>query len=146
MKVIFLKDVKKQGKKDEIKEVSDGYAMNFLIKKGLAKPATQNNIVNLKNKLTEEAIEENLLIKDMEEVKKKLEKEKFEVKVKTGKSDLVFGSVSTKQIKSLLLEKGYKIDKHQIKVDHQISSLGYHDVEIELHKKVIAVIKINVIK
>lgn len=146
MKVIFLKDVKKQGKKNEIKEVSDGYAMNFLIKKGFAKPATEGNIINLKNKLTEEAIEENLLIKEMKQVKNKLEKEKFVVKVKTGKNDQVFGTVSTKQIKSLLSEKEYKIDKHQIKIDGQIASLGYHNVEIELHKKVVAQIKINVIK
>ena len=75
-----------------------------------------------------------------------IEKEKFEIKVKTGAQDMMFGAVSIKQIKELLSLKGYKIDKTQIKIDHAITSLGTHNVEIELHKTVTATIKINVVK
>ena len=78
MKVIFLTDVKGQGKKNEIKEVKDGYAQNFLIKKGLAIKATENNIGKVSKKVNEEALEESLLVKDLTDVAKKLENEKFE--------------------------------------------------------------------
>ena len=84
MKVIFTEDVKGQGKKNEIKEVSDGYAKNFLIKKGLAVVADKTNLGRLDKNLKEEAKEEENLIKDMQELKKKLEKEKITFKAKTG--------------------------------------------------------------
>ena len=144
MKVIFIKDVKKQGKKNEIKEVSDGYANNFLIKKGYALRADESNIKKLSNELESNKLKETLLIKDMEDLKKKLESDKFIFHVKTGDHDRVFGTISTKQIKQELDKKGYNIDKVQIKLDNQISSLGFHNVNIELHKKVIATIKIEV--
>lgn len=146
MKVIFTKDVKGQGKKNEIKEVSDGYAMNFLIKKGYAIKATDNNFQKVSKQVSEEKLEEALLIKEMESLKIKLEKEILEFKTKVGEQDRMFGSISTKQIKSELSKLGYKIDKQAIKLDHQIMSLGVHNVEIELHKQVIATIKVKVTK
>ena len=103
-------------------------------------------MVKFNNQKNIEQLEENLLVREMEDVKKKLEKENFEIKVKTGKQDMMFGTVSVKQIKELLNEKGYKIDKTKISVDHQITSLGVHNVNIELHKNVIATIKIKVTK
>lgn len=146
MKVIFIKDVKGQGKKNDVKEVKDGYAQNFLIKNGYALPATNNNMNKVQKNVSEQALEENLLIKDLEDVKTKLEKEKIVFKVSTGKQDMMFGKISTKQIKKELNDKGYGVDKTQIKSDHDITSLGTHNVEIELHKKVIANIKVNVVK
>lgn len=144
MKVIFLKDVKGQGKKDEVKEVSDGYAKNFLIKNKYAVPANQNTLRKLNNSLEERRLEENLLIGECEQLKKQLEKEKITFKVKTGKQDMMFGQISIKQIKEELGKLGYKIDKTQILLENPITSLGYHNVKIELHKKVIANLKINV--
>ena len=146
MKVIFIKDVKGQGKKNEIKEVKDGYAQNFLIKKGYAIKANEHNINQVSRKVTEDALEETLLIKDLQDIKKKLEKELFEFKVKTGEQDKVFGTISTKQIKKALNDLGYKIEKQNIILDHTIDTLGIHNVNIELHKKVIATIKIKVSK
>lgn len=146
MKVIFLKDVKGQGKKNEIKEVKDGYAKNFLIKNGYAMQATSANTSKVQKQVSEEALEENLLIKDLEVLKSKLQKEKIVFKVQTGKNEMMFGKISTKQIKEKLNELGYKIDKTMIKLDHDIVSLGTHNIEIELHKKVIATVKINVVK
>lgn len=146
MKVIFIKDVKGQGKKDEIKEVKDGYGKNFLIKNGYAKLATQANINQLNKQINENRLEETLYIKEMQDLKTKLEKEEFIFKVSTGKQDMMFGKISTKQIKSAISEKGYKVDKTQIKLENSITSLGCHYVNIELHKQVIAKIKIRVIK
>ena len=146
MKVIFLKDVKGQGKKDDIKEVSDGYAKNFLIKGGYAVPANTNTLKKLNNSLETRRLEENLLIGECEKIKKELEKTKINFKVKTGSKDMMFGKISVKQIKEELKKLGYNIDKTQILLDHPITSLGTHDIEIELHKKVKAVVKIIVSK
>ena len=146
MKVIFLKDVKGQGKKGQIKEVKDGYGMNYLIKNGYAVMATDTSVNRLKKENAEHALEENLLIKDMEVLKEKLEKEKLVFKVKTGSQDQMFGTISVKQIKEKLSELGYKIKKQDIHLEFPISTIGFHEVEIELHKKVIAKIKVEIKK
>ena len=134
MKVIFLKDVKGQGKKDEIKEVKDGYGMNFLIKNGYAVMATETGVKRLKSEQEENRLQEQLNIKECEEVKKKLEKILLKFQVKTGKTDRVFGSVSSKAIADELKKKDFTIDKRKIRLDNPLSSLGVHEVEIELHK------------
>ena len=145
MKIILLEDVKKQGKKGEIINVADGYA-NFLIKNKQAVPATQTGVdrLNKENALKEEALAK--LISDCEKVKAKIENETFKFQVKTGEQDRVFGSVSAKQIANELVKKGYNIDKKQIKITSPLSSLGYHNVDIELHKSVVAHIKVELVK
>ena len=144
MKVIFIKDVKGQGKKNEIKDVKDGYAMNFLIKNGYAMAANQTNLKNFEKQRQTEKLEESLLIKDMESLKQKIEKETLQFQVKTGEQEKMFGTISAKQIKEELSKLGYNIDKTKIKIDHPIMSLGMHTVQIELHKEVLATIKIHV--
>ena len=146
MKVIFLKDLKGQGKKDEIKEVKDGYAENFLIAKGYAIKLTEQSLskFNRDKKHEKELDDENrkkaIIVKD------KIEKEELVFKVKTGESDKVFGSISPKQIKDELDNKNYKIDKKAVLLDHPLSSLGYHDVKIELYKEIVATIKVKLEK
>lgn len=146
MKVIFLKDVKGQGKKNDIKEVKDGFAKNFLIKNGYALPATDANYGFMKKQQLKEEQALNTLISEMLKVKEKLEKEKIVFKVKTGEKDTMFGKISIKQIKEAINNLGYTIDKTAIKLDHDIVSLGIHSVEIHLHKKVVATVKISVVK
>ena len=146
MQVIFIKDLKNQGKKGEIKNVKDGYAENFLIKKGFAIPVNQENMRNLKN----EQVRENNIDKRNQEIaleeKNKLQKLKLEFKVKTGKDDRIFGSVSQKQIKDKLEEKNFKIDKKQIEILNPITSLGYHDIKINLYGTIFAKVKVHVVK
>ena len=145
MKVIFIKDLRGQGKKGEIKEVKDGYAKNFLIKNGYAVKETKGSlkVLNEENKKAHE--EDELNKKNALELKEKLEREKIRFVVKTGEHDKVFGSVSVKQIKDKLDSK-YKIDKKQIIIDHPISSLGFHDITINLYKDIKATLKIEVVK
>lgn len=145
MKIILLKDVKKQGKSGDILNVKDGYG-TFLINKGDAVLATTNSVDRLDRENKEKEKLELANIKKCEELKKKMEKLTISFKVKTGEQDRVFGSISPKQIVEELKGKGYEIDKKQIKVDGTISSLGFHNVDIELHKKVVAKIKIELKK
>lgn len=145
MKVILLKDVKGQGKTGDIINVKDGYGM-FLIKDKKAINATDGSINRLNKENAERALEENLLIKDMQSLKKELEKNIYKFKVKTGEQDRVFGSVSTKQIALELKNKGYNIDKKQIHLNNDLTSLGIHNVDVTLHKQVIATIKVQLVK
>ncbi len=146
MKVIFIKDLKGQGKNGDIKEVKDGYAENFLIKKGYAILANEANLKEFNRQKESKMLNENLKIKDCESLKYELEKLKINIKVKTGTGDRVFGSVSTKQINEELKKLNYSIDKNKIKINEALTSLGTHIVDIELHKQVIAKLKINLVK
>ena len=146
MKVILLKVVKGKGKKDSILDVSDGYANNFLIKNGLADLYTKKSKEILDKEIDFREKEEQKLVDEYNQIKNKLNDKIIEFKVKTGKDDKVFGTVSSKQISDKLKEMGYKIDKKNIKVTDAISSLGITNVAVELHKKVKFNIKINLLK
>lgn len=145
MKVIFIKDLKKQGKVNEIKEVSDGYAINFLIKNGYAVKYTKTSSDRLNNDIENIRIKEEADIKEATRIKDSLSKEhlKFPVKCNNGK---VFGSVSSKQITEELLKLGYKIDKKKIIIDSPLSVLGHHIIKVELHKKVIGEVNVQLIE
>lgn len=146
MKVIFLKDLRGQGKKDEIKEVKDGYAENFLIKNGYAIKYTKKSNEILNGQIEKRNQDEKDLIKECEQIKKKLENITISFKVKTGKDSKVFGSISSKQISEELNKLGFKIDKKKINIIDQINTLGTTVVNINLHSKVVAKLKVNLIK
>lgn len=145
MKIILLEDVRKQGKKGDIIEVKEGYG-NFLIKNKQAVLATSTGINRLNEEKKNKALDEEKKIKECENLKKKLEALNISFKVKTGAQDKVFGSVSAKQIEEELSKKGFSINKKLIKINNPLSSLGFHNVDIELHKKVIATIKVQLVK
>lgn len=146
MKVIFIKDLKGQGKKGQIKEVKDGYGMNFLIKNGYAVLASPTGIKRLNDENQKREEEELELIDACEKEKEKLEKISINITVKTGEHDRVFGSISTKQLSSELKKIGFDIDKKKIILTDSISSIGIHNIQIELHKKVIANVRVSLIK
>lgn len=145
MKIILLEDVRKQGKKGDIIEVKEGYG-NFLIKNKQAVLATTTGINRLNEEKKNKALDEEKKIKECENLKKKLEALNISFKVKTGAQDKVFGSVSAKQIEEELNKKGFTINKKLIKINNPLSSLGFHNVDIELHKKVMATIKVQLVK
>ena len=145
MRVILLKDVKKQGKKDDIIEVKDGYG-NYLINNKLAVLETKGSSKVLKTQQEKAALEENLLLKECEAVKRKLEKITLNFKVNTGKNGQVFGQISTKQIAEELKKQGFDIDKRKVKLDVPINTLGVTNVKVILHQNVEAILKIHVQK
>lgn len=146
MEVIFIKDLKKQAKKGEIKNVKDGYAENYLIKNGYAVKKTKENLAKLNHEIVKKQKEEESNKKLAQELKEKLAKVTLEFKVKTGESDRVFGSISVKQIKDELEKRGFKIEKSAIELNNSITSLGFHDVEINLYQSIKATVKVHVIK
>lgn len=146
MKVILLKDVKSQGKKDDVITVSDGYANNYLIKNKLAVAYTDTSKKILDKQIQIRNDEEAKMVANLTEIKNKLNDKVIEFKVKTGKDDRVFGTVSSKQISDKINELGYDIDKKCILIDTPLSSLGTYKVKIKLHKKVEFNINIKLIK
>ena len=143
MKVIFLKDLRGQGKKDEIKEVKDGYAENFLIKNGYAIKYTQRSNEILNKQIEKREEDEKELIKECEKIKKELENKEITFKVKTGKDGKVFGSISSKQISEELSKLGYKIDKKKINITDTINTLGTTIIDVNLHSKVVLKLRVN---
>jgi large subunit ribosomal protein L9 len=141
MQVIFLKDVRGKGKKGEIKEVSDGYAINFLIKNKYAIKKTEGSLNKLKKENDREAKLDLKNRKDALELKKNLEKITINFKVKTSNSKM-FGSISTKQIKEELNKLGFNIEKKQIE-NQLINTLGMHIVKINLYKDITCDLKVH---
>lgn len=146
MKVIFIKDLRGQGKKGEIKEVKDGYGQNFLIKNGYAVLATNASLKRLDKDLEEEAKTELSEIVDAKKIKEQIEKLTLKFYVKTGEQDRVFGSISTKQIATELNKYNINIDRRKIRIVDSLSSLGTHIVMIDVHKQVEASLKVNLVK
>ena len=144
MEVIFVKDLKGQGKKGDIKLVKDGYATNILIKNGIAVAKTSTNLHNLEIAKKQEMAKDLENRKKAEDIKKTLEGLTLEFKVKTGEHDRVFGSISVKQIKQKL--EDYNIDKNMIDMKTPLSSLGYHNVSINLYKDIKANVKVLLFK
>ncbi|MGF3105504.1 50S ribosomal protein L9 [Rossellomorea sp. DUT-2] len=145
MKVIFLKDVKGKGKKGEVKNVADGYAHNFLLKKGLAVEATNANMGQLEGQKKKE---EQLAQEELEEAKRlkaTLEDITVEMKAKSGEGGRLFGSITSKQIADALKKAhDLKIDKRKIEMNDAIRALGYTNVPVKLHTDVSATLKVHV--
>ena len=146
MEVIFIKDLKNQGKKGQIKKVKDGYAENYLIKNGYAVKKTSANLAKLNHEQKKKEQEDQANKEKAEKLKKELTKVILEFKVKTGEGDKVFGSISIKQIKDELQKKGYKIEKSKIELNNTIQSLGFHNVTIYLYPGIDTTIKVHVVK
>ena len=146
MKVILLQDVKSVGKKDEIVNINDGYARNFILKKKLGIEATGKNLNDLKLK---KANEDKLAAQRLEEAKAlavEIEEKSVIVPMKVGEGGRTFGSISTKEIAAETEKQlGYKLDKKKMSVE-PIKTLGVHNVTLRLHPQVTATLKVKVVE
>ncbi len=145
MEVVLLQDVKGQGKKGEIINVNDGYARNFLIKKGLAIEATNSVKNEYSQKKQAEDRKRALEKAAAEELAKDIKGKTFQIKAKVGDNGKMFGSIVAKEIADKLVESGYNIDKKCINLKDPIKSLGSLNVELKLYQGVTTTIVIEVV-
>ena len=145
MKVILLEDVKSLGKKDQIVNVSDGYARNMLFPKKLGLEATPKNINDLKLQKAHEEKVAKEVFEEAKAFKAELETKEITVGLKVGENGRTFGSVSTKELaEAVKAQLGYDIDKKKMQLSSQIKELGVVRVPIRLHPKVTAELKVNI--
>lgn len=144
MKIILLQDVKGQGKKGEVVDVNEGYARNFLIKKGLAEIATASKLNDLNMKKSAADFHKAEEIKAMKELAKEISGKNFTVKIKAGQAGKVFGSVTGANISDALKAAGYDVDKKKVVLSAPIKTLGDYDVDLKLMEGISAKIKITV--
>lgn len=144
MKVVLLEDVKGQGKKGDIVDVSDGYARNFLIKKNLAKEASSSAVNEAKQKREAEERRKAAEKAEAENLAKNLFGKEITLFVKCGDNGKIFGSVTSKEISEELLKSGFDIDKKKIVLKENIKNEGLYEVEIKIYPEISAKIKLLV--
>ncbi len=146
MKVILTKDVKKLGKADQIVEVSDGYAKNYLFKQNLAIEASSKNLHDVKQKQdTDKARDLRKRVEAME-LSKELQNQTFTISMKAGEGGRLYGSLTTMDIAQALEKKGYTIDKKNISINVQIKQLGHTTADIKLYSDISCTIDIDIVK
>ena len=144
MQVILLKDVKGVGKFNEIVEVSDGYARNFLLKKNLANETSAKNLNEVKLQTGAKAEHERRALEAAKEVKSRLEGKTFEIKAKGGAGDKLYGAVTAQDISEALIKGGFEVDKKHVVLSSPIKSVGIFSARIKLHPEVSAEINVDV--
>ena len=144
MKVILKQDVKGTGKKGDILEVSDGYAKNFLLRKGLAEQASSVAVNSLKIQKEAEERRKAEEIKEIKALAAKINKTEVILTIKCGENGKVFGSVTSKEIASKLEDLGYNIDKKKILLKDSIKTVGSFPVDIRMMEGVVAKIIVTV--
>ena len=145
MKVILLKDIKWTGKKGDVKEVSDGYARNFLFPKKLEVQAGNTELKELKEKQTSQKIKEQKEYEAAVELGKKMEEMNVTIYSKAGDGGRLFGSITSKDIAAQIKkEHGIEVDKRKVMLDEPIRTLGSRFVEIKIHQKVVTKMRVDV--
>ena len=146
MKIILQKDVPTLGRKGEIKNVPDGYARNFLFKRGLAITATEETMEELERQKTSDQKKKEKELAQLRELAKKLNSLALKTTLKLGERGEAFGSVSPAKIISLMEEKGFHIGKSNIALEHPIKTLGEHKIKIKLEHGLETEIKLMIEK
>lgn len=146
MKVIFLQDVKGQGKKGEIKDLSEGYVRNFLLPRGLAKEATDSNVKTLDAQKRSEEKRKEQEKQEAQELAEKLKELTVKIKGKAGEGGRLFGAISSKQVVQALEEQfKIKVDKRKLEMD-AIRALGVTQIKVKLHNEVTTTLKVHVVE
>ncbi len=145
MKVILLQDVKSLGKKDQIVDVSDGYARNYVLPKKLGIEATPKNLNELRLKKVHEDKVAAELLAEAQALADQMKEENVTLSIKVGEGGKTFGSVSSKEVAEAIKKQlGHDIDKKKIVLKEPIKSVGTHIVDIKLHTKVTAQLCVKV--
>ena len=138
--------MKGQGKKGEIKEVSTGYAHNFLFKKNLAVEATTENVNKQKAREAGDARKAAEILAEAKKLAETLKETQVTLKTKSGEGGRVFGSITSKQVADALKDQHkITIDKRKILLDEPIKSLGFTNVPVKLHPEVSTELRVQVV-
>ncbi|MGH7348003.1 MAG: 50S ribosomal protein L9, partial [Candidatus Rokuibacteriota bacterium] len=143
MKIILLDDVTKVGRRGEVRDVSDGYARNFLIPKKLALSATDGNLKNLAHIKRQQDAKADRVKADAEALCAKIEALVYEERRQASEEGKLFGSVTSQDVADFLGTRGVPMDRKRITLDEPIKALGEHSVSMRLHPDVVAQLRVN---
>lgn len=146
MKIILLDDVNKVGRRGEVRDVSDGYARNFLIPKKLALHATAGNMKNLQSIKNQQQAKADRAKDDAEALRARIEALTFEDRRQASEEGKLFGSVTTQDMVEFLDRQGIKIERKRLHLEEPIKTLGETSVSIRLHPEVTATLKVSVVR
>jgi large subunit ribosomal protein L9 len=146
MKIILLDDVNKVGRRGEVRDVSDGYARNFLIPKKLALHATAGNMKNLDSIKQQQQAKADRVKDDAEALRSRIEALTFEERRQASEEGKLFGSVTTQDMVEFLDRHGIKVERKRLHLEEPIKSLGETSASIRLHPEVMATLKVRVVR
>lgn len=146
MKVVLMKDVKGTGKKNDVVQVSDGYARNYLIPNKIAKIADAVNLNENASLKNAQAYHKQVELDNAKAKAKELEKVKLNLKLKFGENGKAFGSISSKEIGDELEKLGFEVDRKKIVLNDAIKSVGTFKIKVKLHPEVTVQIEVVVEK
>jgi large subunit ribosomal protein L9 len=146
MKVILLDDVAKLGRRGDVRDVSDGYARNYLIPKKLALTASAGNLANLQHIKAQQDAKAGRIKTDADGVRARIEALTYEERRQASEEGKLFGSVTSQDIADFLEKNGVKVERRRIGLDDPIKTLGEASVAVRLHPEVVAQLKVNVLR
>ena len=146
MKVILLDDVAKVGRRGEVRDVSDGYARNFLIPKKLALTATPGNLKGLDHIKRQQEAKAGRIKSDADGLRERIEALVFEVRRQASEEGKLFGSVTSQDVAEFLDQHAIKIERRRIHLDDPIKALGESTVAVRLHPEITAHLRVSVVR
>ncbi len=146
MKIILLDDVAKVGRRGEVREVSDGYARNFLLPKKLALSATAGNLNNLAHIKTQADAKAGRIKADAEAIRDRIAALTYAERRQASEEGKLFGSVTAQDIVEFLEQHKVKIERRRVQLEEPIKALGEVTIPIRLHPEVTAQLKVNVVR
>jgi large subunit ribosomal protein L9 len=146
MKIILIREVKSLGRPDDIVNVAEGYARNFLLPRQLAVPADAAHMAELNKRRKKEEMKGEKLLEDGKSLGEQLNGKHVTIKGKVGQGTRLYGAITSADIaEAIQAQLGMKVDKRKIEVEEAIKTLGAHDIRIHLHRDVIAGMQVEVV-
>lgn len=145
MKIILLETIENLGKAGDVVDVKPGYANNYLIRQGLALADTPQNMNIVRTKKRAIEAKEAQMLEEAKATGAKLEGETIELTVRAGEGGRLYGAITSQDLADILEERGFNVDRRDIKLGEPIKELGEKEIEIHLHPEVHVTIKVNLI-
>lgn len=145
MKVILTEEIRGLGTRGDVVTVKDGYARNYLLPKNLAREASAGNLKQIEHERRKWSLLAQQEKDAAQKAADKVKGVKITIEKRVGEHGHLFGSVTANEIADALMEKGIEVDKRRIELEQPIKNLGLHDVDVRLHRDVIAKIQVEVV-